>query len=77
MGVAKARTREGARVPRAQNRLVRYFRDTRSELRKVVWPSRREALNLTMVVLAVVVAMSLVLGLLDYIFAQAFALVIR
>lgn len=45
------------------NRLVRYFKETRAELRKVHWPSRQEARNLTIIVLAVTVAMTVFLGL--------------
>jgi len=49
---------------------VRYLRETRAELRKVHWPTREEAWNLTKVVLVVTVSMALLLGLLDYVFAQ-------
>lgn len=45
------------------NRLVRYFKETRAELRKVHWPNRQEARNLTIIVLAVTVAMTVFLGL--------------
>lgn len=51
------------------NRLVRYFKETRAELRKVHWPSRKEARNLTLIVLSVTVAMAILLGLLDAFFA--------
>lgn len=47
------------------NRLVRYFKETRAELRKVHWPTRKEARNLTLIVLSVTVAMAAGLGLLD------------
>ncbi|OGO41514.1 MAG: preprotein translocase subunit SecE [Chloroflexi bacterium RBG_16_57_9] len=60
-----------------QNRLVRYIRETRSELRKVVWPTREEWINLTAIVTAVTVAMSALLGLIDFIFTQIFGLIIR
>ncbi len=45
-----------------ENRLVRYFKETRAELRKVHWPSRLEARNLTIIVLAVTLAMTVFLG---------------
>jgi len=48
---------------------MRYLRETRAELRKVHWPTREEAWNLTKVVIAVTVSMALLLGLLDYLFA--------
>jgi len=51
------------------NRFVRYFKETRAELRKVHWPTRKEARNLTLIVLAVTVAMALLLGMLDTFFA--------
>ncbi len=48
-----------------------YFRDTFGELRKVHWPTRMEVRNLSVIVLAVTLGMSLVLGLFDFIFEQA------
>lgn len=58
------------------NAIVRYLRETRAELSKVSWPSRQEALNLTIIVLITVVVSSLVLGGFDYLFAQLFSLII-
>lgn len=54
-------------------KVVRYLRDTRLEMRKVHWPTRAEAWSLTKIVLAVTVAMSLLLGVLDYLFAMELA----
>ncbi len=48
----------------------RYLRETRSELDKVVWPTRTEATNLTIVVIAVTLAMAVFLGFMDYFFQQ-------
>lgn len=56
------------------NAFRRYFNETVGELRKVSWPSRREATNLTLVVIAVTFVMSVYLGLLDYIFQELIAL---
>ncbi|MBI1956657.1 MAG: preprotein translocase subunit SecE [Acidobacteria bacterium] len=44
------------------------FREIWSELKKVVWPSREEAINLSTIVVVVSVAVGLVLGAVDYIF---------
>lgn len=38
-------------------------------MRKVHWPTREEAKNLTKIVLAVTIAMSVLMGVLDYLFA--------
>ena len=48
-------------------------RDTIDELRKVVWPTRREAFRLTLMVLAVCFVVGLFLGALDYGFAELVA----
>lgn len=45
-----------------ENRIARYFRETMAELRKVNWPTREEATNLTLVVVVTIVAMSIFLG---------------
>ncbi|MBE2212044.1 MAG: preprotein translocase subunit SecE [Xanthomonadaceae bacterium] len=42
--------------------LREFFKETRFELRKVVWPTRQETLRTTWVVMAVVVVVSLLLG---------------
>ena len=70
LDVAKATTAKKKKSGRKkENTIVRYFRETRAELRKVHWPTRQEAWNLTKVVLVVTVSMALLLGLLDYLFA--------
>ncbi len=61
---------------RQQNFVQRFFRETIGELRKVSWPTRTEAINLTKIVLAVIVALSAVLGLLDVVFSRIFAFIL-
>jgi preprotein translocase subunit SecE len=61
-------------IQKQPNRVQRYYRETMGELRKVTWPTRQEATNLTIVVLIVVAAMSAFLGFLDYIFGRLFFL---
>jgi preprotein translocase subunit SecE len=48
----------------------RFLRGAFSELRKVVWLSRRELLYLTGLVLVVVVVFGVVLGLIDFGFTE-------
>ncbi|MBM3151674.1 MAG: preprotein translocase subunit SecE [Chloroflexi bacterium] len=45
--------------------LRRFWRETTGELKKVTWPTRQEATNLTFVVLIVMFAMSAFLWLVD------------
>ena len=52
------------------NPIVHFYRETVGELRKVSWPSRAEAINLTTIVIVVLVAMAMFLGLIDLIGEQ-------
>src|SRR3990167_2922467 len=45
--------------------VVEFFRDSQMELRKVVWPTREETVQTTMVVAAMVVVLALLLWGLD------------
>jgi len=56
------------------NAIQRYLSETIGELRKVTWPTRKEATNLTIIVLVVTIAFGLYLGFMDYLFSQFFAL---
>src|SRR5579883_3079773 len=50
----------------APGRTVREFlRETQFEMRKVVWPTREETARTTIVVIVVVIALSVILGLID------------
>lgn len=42
-----------------------FYRETVGELRKVSWPSRTEATNLTIIVLLVLIGMAVFLGTVD------------
>jgi preprotein translocase SecE subunit len=52
---------------------ITFLQETVSELRKSVWPTREETARLTVVVIAVAVAMGLFLGLLDTVLAEGFS----
>ncbi len=69
--------RAGGTLSRWTRPLTQYFRETRAELRKVTWPTRQESLNLTGLVLAVMVFLSLVLAGLDAVFSQALNLLFK
>jgi preprotein translocase subunit SecE len=59
------------------NFIARYLKETRAELKKVTWPTRQEALNLTLIVVGFTIFMAALLGIIDYIFAWVFGLIIR
>ena len=52
------------------NFIVRMWRETVGELRKVSWPTPKEAWRLTKIVVIVMTAMSALLGVADFLFAN-------
>lgn len=52
-----------------RDKTVNYFRDSYLELKKVVWPTRKEVIKHTIVVVAMSVIIALFLAALDMIFA--------
>jgi preprotein translocase subunit SecE len=72
--VTKSAVQRSTEKKKGENAIVRYFRETWFELRKVSWPTRSEAINLTLIVVAVTAFLALVLGVLDWVFQTAFGL---
>jgi preprotein translocase subunit SecE len=72
--VDKAKKEEKKTVRKQPNFIVRYFNETIGELRKVSWPTRKDAISLTVIVLIVTFSMSLFRGLLDLLYTRFFAL---
>ena len=64
-------------APKQENRLVRYFKDTRAEIAKVTWPTREEGLRLSAIVFLVTVVSTIVLFGVDSFFAFVIGLLIR
>jgi preprotein translocase subunit SecE len=59
------------------NIIIRYFRETAGELRKVNWPTRQQATELTIIVLVVIAATSILLGATDFLFSRFFAFLLN
>ncbi len=54
------------------NRLVQYVGESRDELRKVIWPTRRETVRNTVVVIIFSLVVAAFLGLADYVLNLGF-----
>lgn len=74
--MAKKKANAAAKPEGRLGGIKRYFREVRGEISKVVWPSRRAATNLTLIVLAVTITMSAALGVIDWLFSKLFSLII-
>ncbi len=55
-------------------RVANYFRSLKSEIKKIVWSPWKQVKKNTAVVLSVVVAFAVIIGLLDFGFAQGIVL---
>jgi preprotein translocase subunit SecE len=64
----------GAKSAPAKKSRFSFFAEVVAELRKAHWPTRQEALRLSILVLAVIIAVGLILGALDWVFTRLFLL---
>ena len=57
--------------------IVRFIRDTKGEMKKVVWPTKNQVLNNFIVVAVFVVLCAVLIFALDMLFAWLFSLVLQ
>lgn len=50
-------------------KIVDFLRDTRGELKHVSWPTRKQSIWFTIIVIALSVVTALVLGFFDFVFS--------
>jgi preprotein translocase subunit SecE len=55
-------------APAVVERISRYLREVWMELGRVEWPSRRELVSMTLVVLVVLLITAVYLGIFDYVY---------
>ncbi len=48
------------------NRLIQYIKESKIELKKVVWPTKRQTLSHTLLVIGFSLALAAFLGAVDY-----------
>ena len=76
--MAEKATKKPNILVRAGRGLVRFFRDTRGEMKKIVWPTPKQIRNNLIVVLIFVLVLALLIIALDFLFSvgitSAFAL---
>lgn len=60
-----------------KNGFGRFFKEARAEVKKVVWPNKKELINYTAVVFITVLIVSVILGIVDTIFSRLFQLLLH
>jgi len=58
------------------NRITRYLKEVRGEIRKVTWPPRAEVVRLSAIVVATLLVASVFMALVDYAFSWLMRLII-
>ena len=51
--------------PKKQNGIGKYFRDLKGEFKKIVWPSKKQVINNTLVVIAAIIVCGLFIWAID------------
>lgn len=54
-------------------KIFNYFRESKDELKKVVWPTKSQAYEMMVAVIIVVLIISFYLGAIDYLLSKATA----
>jgi preprotein translocase subunit SecE len=57
---------------RRDNRLKKWFREMRGELKKVVWPTPKQTVNNTVIALSLMIATAIVIWAIDQVAGQIF-----
>ena len=58
------------------NRIVNFIKEAITELKKVVWPSRKDLKNSTIIVIVTVIIVSVFVGIVDLVFVGLLTLLI-
>lgn len=59
-----------------KNKAMKFFRETKSEIKKVSWPSKSQLWHNTVVILAFVVIMTVILSVFDIAFEKLLSLIV-
>ena len=76
-GQQKSRKQGRAAKPGEKRGIMKFLRDVRIELGKVTWPTRKDLIQSTIVVLVAVAIATVYTGLLDVVFSKAVDLVLK
>lgn len=57
-------------------KIVEYIQETKGELKHVSWPTRKQAIAFTVLVILISIAVSLFLGVFDALFSEMLKLIV-
>ncbi len=59
------------------NKINNFLKEARAELKKVIWPTKKDLKNSTIVVISTIIIASIFIGLVDIFFTKALTLFIK
>jgi len=59
------------------NKLIKFIKESKVELGKVAWPTRKQATRYTLIVIGISIVTAIVLGSLDFIFNKCIQVLIN
>ena len=68
---------EAAKTKKSGNRITRFFKEVKSELKKVTWPGKKQVTKNTLVVIAAVILIGIVIWVLDLLFSLGLGIFIK
>jgi len=57
-------------ISRLPKKIINFLKEVRSEIKKVNWPTRKETIGYTLIVIGISIAVAIYLGGLDFIFIK-------
>jgi len=59
------------------NKIIQYLKDSKTELKKVLWPTKKETFNYTVAIVGISLIVALFIGLIDFAFTLALQATIK
>lgn len=56
---------------------INYIKNSKQELKRVVWPTKKETFNHTLIVIGISVGVAIFLGIVDFILSKVLEVVIK
>lgn len=66
-----------SKLGKVRKNTMKFFREIKSELKKVIWPTKNQLINNTITVLATCLVIGLIIWAADFLFGHAFRFVLE
>ncbi len=65
------------KVSQLFQKVINFFREARTELKKVTWPNRKQLISSTIVVMITVIIVAIFLGVVDLVFSRIVTIILQ